>query len=425
MWKKYILVFNLVMIFVNSMETGNKSDLINQQVGVEKNFKGSAPQGEEAEEEEEDEGPSFGGLLNGLLESFSNPKPHPPSPHPPQNSTTPQKPHPPQNPCPGRCVSPLASVFMCDKTTELFSCQGNQVCCHDDPPTAHPSDTKKITPSEILDDDDEEEEEQESVESVKLCDGVCIGKELAGEVCEEVREDGGACPKGSVCCGRSLNSTMATGTPTEKIKKKCEGTCRSMIFGLFLCDEIDSEAECGESHQACCVMKERPQQARPPQGVGHPQGAHPQNRPHPPQGARPTTQPHPQPQESEEDSPPPTQPRPPPSAPQSPSHPPPRPHQPHPQQPHPPPPPNPPHPHPPCATPTASPWQPSPTAAPPSPEPAGSTRAAVVTICSPSSAPLPRQPPPRPRPPPQNRITTPWKRPRRRWLPWKRVLGSV
>lgn len=67
MWKKYILVFNLVMIFVNSMETGNKSDLINQQVGVEKNFKGSAPQGEEAEEEEEDEGPSFGGLLNGIF----------------------------------------------------------------------------------------------------------------------------------------------------------------------------------------------------------------------------------------------------------------------------------------------------------------------------------------------------------------------
>lgn len=161
---------------------------------------------------------------------------------------------------------------MCDKTLDDASCHGNYVCCYDD----EPSNQVKVTPTQVLHDDEEELEDEEiSIETDTSCHGVCITKDLATEVCSGVEEKG-ACPRGSVCCIK--NSTVAMVT---KERRKCGGTCRSMIFGLFLCDEIDSEAECEEGHQACCIMKIRPEGAGPRPQLPGPQGG----------GVRPDTRP--------------------------------------------------------------------------------------------------------------------------------------
>src|SRR5262249_47506948 len=144
------------------------------------------------------------------------------------------------SPCPGRCVSPLASIFTCDKilSSKKFYCRNSGLdCCVD----------KDVSVS---------------VSGGGGGRGACIEEGFKSNCGQFYATD--FCPSGNVCCHsdkvspqqqgqdegseevgeeeedeegvnvRPKNETMM-GTNDMKKKSPCRGTCRAMIFGLFLC----------------------------------------------------------------------------------------------------------------------------------------------------------------------------------------------
>lgn len=202
--------------------------------------------------------------------------------------------------CPGRCVHPLAT-FMCEQVLEN-ACPNSQSCClnESDNQTLSNPPASTLSPSTVLsepelnpgsnsDSSDSEEEEQDDENEeiiVKnntknlICPGACIQSRLTIN-CEEVLENEEFCPNQLKCCVKkidhkhgkpeeeevdSLDDEVKGQEEVKKELKKCNGECRAMIFGLFLCDEIDHDAYCPESHQGCCVFHQKQQQQfqRPP-----------------------------------------------------------------------------------------------------------------------------------------------------------------
>lgn len=49
------------------------------------------------------------------------------------------------------------------------------------------------------------------------------------------------------------NLSSSGGSSAKPSMRACPGECRNIIFGLFLCDEIDNDAFCSETGLACCV----------------------------------------------------------------------------------------------------------------------------------------------------------------------------
>ncbi|CAL8124218.1 unnamed protein product [Orchesella dallaii] len=112
-----------------------------------------------------------------------------------------------------------------------------------DPPLSQPRQTTPQPRSPVEEiEEDEEEEEEEDAPIASSTPGTVEETSNEEDVSETPLDD-------SV----EQNSTIEIPEPPKKVSKPCGGECRNIIFGLFLCDEIDNDAFCSEPGLACCV----------------------------------------------------------------------------------------------------------------------------------------------------------------------------
>ncbi|KAK4871943.1 hypothetical protein RN001_016067 [Aquatica leii] len=211
--------------------------------------------------------------------------------------------------CPGVCVHALATII-CYDVLEDVACPSSSMKCCVEPPAPNTTEKviiKNVTTTELstttvtttpVPEKPEydrysnvsiknEENKKEQPLSVKACPGVCVADRIS-DYCEAILTTEDLCKPTLKCCVSSdvfgdktppnliiPNKKNATSTNTNSrttpvpitttelvrvsietksppVTKPCRGECVSGLLALVFCEDIDSDAECGED-ESCCI----------------------------------------------------------------------------------------------------------------------------------------------------------------------------
>ncbi|KAF5281334.1 hypothetical protein FQR65_LT02965 [Abscondita terminalis] len=212
--------------------------------------------------------------------------------------------------CPGVCVHALATII-CYEVLEDVACPSSSMKCCVEPPAPNTTEktvVKNVTSTEVsttavtatpIPDKQEydrysnvsittnEDNKKDQPLAVKACPGVCVAERIS-DYCEAILTTEDLCKPSLKCCvssdvfgdktppnliipnkkkNNSTNTNSRTTPPpattTEMVRvpietksppvtKTCKGECVNGLLALVLCEDIDSEAECGDD-ESCCI----------------------------------------------------------------------------------------------------------------------------------------------------------------------------